>query len=509
MNEPYLSARTLLRRLHYFIIAIALAGGVAGAYYVYAPKTYESSVELLVIKKDPALASVRTNRASDGGSELVEDVLATQMRLLGSRQVVLDAIDAHNLQSLPGVMAELEQPADSRFDDRALAAEYLGDRLRIRRGGEGQAENAQILTARFRHSDPAETELILAAIVESYQRFLDKTFSGVGSEAFGLFEQTRDKLAAELDTAEAAQEEFLANAPVGLSQAGSADLYARQLARLLETQDELQANLRAAQSRLEILQEGTASLSPDTSAGIDHLALIDDSHVDRMGLFVSIGQGDSNSEEFQAEQPERMAKADAKFDRLVSMQAEAGHLREKFGTQHPRLVQLASSIKQLEAAVADEHQALGGTESLASEAITPADVVRTYELLLRKDVDHLESRLSDLEERIDRTTQLVRESQKYSAKSQAIDFELDRKREVYSAVMARLAELGMTTKFSGFRTATIAPVSIAEVAWPKIPQLAALSAGLGICGALAAIAILAGGEGTRPRQDEQPASATD
>ncbi|MEM8680861.1 MAG: hypothetical protein AAGF97_16045 [Planctomycetota bacterium] len=497
MNEPHFSAHLLLRRFHYFVISLAVTGGLAAAYFVYAPRTYESAVELLVIKKDPAMASVRTSRPSDGGTELVEDVLATQMRLLGSQQVLRDAIENHDLHTLPGVDAELDRDPKSRCDDVTLAVYYLEDQLSIRRGGEGQAENAQVLTARFRHVDPEETEMVLSAIVESYQDFLDRTFSGAGSEAFELFEQTRDRLASELEAAEAAQEQFLADAPVALSQAGSADLYARQLARLLETRDEIAANLRTAQSRLNILDEGQEELANESLAGIEQLALIDDAHVDRMGLFVSIGQGDSNSEEFQAEQPARIAKADAKFDRLVSMQAEAGHLRQKFGAQHPRLVQLASSIKQLEAAVADENHRVGqrGVEE-AGDALTPEDVVRTYGLLLQKDVQHLEQRLKDLDERIDRTTRLVRESQKYSAKSAAIDFELDRKREVYSAVMARLPELGMTTKFSGFLTATIAPVSTAEVAWPKIPQLVALAGGLGVCAALAAIAVFAGGKQT-------------
>ncbi len=468
------------RHWHAFVWGIALTSILGVVYWFAAPRTYESEVEILVIKKDPAITSVQSFRPSDGRSD-VEDVLPTHMRLLSSRQVILDAIESSGIDNLPGMQSHAKG-SDPRFDKRSQVAEYISDQLSVSRGGTGQSAGAQVLSASFRHTNADETEQILAAIVESYRRFLAETFSGVGTQAFDLFEQSKDGLSAELKAAERRQAEFLENAPVVFSQTGSVDLYEQQLAELLDAKNRLEGERSAVSSRLKMV--GKAINCWGRSHEMDCLALIDQAHVERLNLLVSVQRGNALSEEFQAQQPMRVARASVGFEQMVELQLKADEMASKFGPEHPHYRNLDEAIERLKG-VAESSNRL---ESSGAPQLTTEDVVLSYRTMLEHDLLHFDRQLTDIEARVERTTDLAQQARKYGAEHQVMAAELTRKQQLYSAVVARLPELGMTNKFSGFLTEIIAPVSIAEKAWPKIPQLGLLTLALGLCLGLAGVA---------------------
>jgi capsular exopolysaccharide synthesis family protein len=71
-------------KLIFFTIACWLA---AGAYYVITPATYQSTTQLYVIAKDPALAT-RGQTAGKTDANVSDDLLATQMQIITSRLIL-------------------------------------------------------------------------------------------------------------------------------------------------------------------------------------------------------------------------------------------------------------------------------------------------------------------------------------------------------------------------------------------------------------------------------------
>jgi capsular exopolysaccharide synthesis family protein len=466
-----------------------VTGCLVFIYWLVAPRTFESQVEMLVMEKDPALTSVRSFTASNGRADAVEDVLATHMRLFGSRQVIRNAIESHALAKLPGVQSHVTK-RKPRFDKQALMEKYISDHLTVRRGGKGQAANAQVLHAAFRHSDAEETEKILSALVDSYQSFITATFAGVGTEAFELFAQSRDGLSDELKDAERKHAQFMEVAPIVFSRAGNVDLYEQILVELMEAKHKVESERATAASRLQMVKDATEGEGAAKFTDMDRLALIDESHVERLSLLVSVERGDAISEEFQATQPVRSAKASVEFDRLVAMQLNADQMKSKFGPRHPKFRNLANSIEELKRVVNQDAAA-----GLNGRQLRAADVVRSYRILLEHDLQHLDRQLEEIADRIQRTTNQVHQARLYGAGHRLLASDLERKQDLYGAVVARMPELAMTSKFGGYLLEVIAPVSIAEVAWPKLPQLGLLALVLGLCGGMAAISYA---EFTRP-----------
>ena len=467
----------LQRRWLIVLSGCLLAGLIAALYWSLAARVFESSVELLVMQKDPALTSVSEPRPSDGRSEMVDEVLATHIRIFGSRKVIADAIEKESLDQLPGIQQQIDKKIRA---DGYSAEDYIVDQLHAGRGGKGEASDAQVLHAEFRHTDKEEAQQILQAVVDSYQQFLAKTFSNVGSQAFGLFEQSRDDLSLELRKAETAYAEFRQTAPVIFPKEGGLGLYEGQLVELAEQKNLLQQERAAIKSRLELVRQSFEGPQADQLTDSQRLALVDESHVERLTLLVNVERGNAISEAFQANQPIRTEKANVEFDLLVSLQLEADEIEAKFGAQHPRLASLSESIAGLRDVV--QQDTTGG--SFNDRDIRPADVVRTYRTLLENDLVHLDQQIASLDRSVEKVETQAKQASKFEVKNRIMLAELERQQELYSSVVARLPELGMTSQFGGYITEVIAPVSVADLVWPTLLQLGSLALALGLCAGL-------------------------
>lgn len=476
MSDATLSRRSTLdipqiviKRWPVVALGCLIAGLLAAVYWVVAPRIYESSVEILVMKKDPAITSVSEPTPSDGRSDVVEDVLATHIRLLSSQRVIAGAIKQAGLDELPGIRSHLT--AD------VTVAEYIGDRLRVGRGGKGEAADAQVLHAEFRHTDADETKQVLTAIVASYERFLNDTFSDVGSQVFTMFERQHEQLAKQLADAQTAYAEFRKTGPMLVTGSNGLDIYENQLMLLTESKSKLLQERTALESRLDLLTNATDGPEAERFSDSDRLALVDPQHVDRLALLVDVERGDSISEAFQADQPARTEMAGVEFNRMVSLQLESDEIEAKFGSEHPRLSKLADSIAELQKIVDRKVT----DKDFVDRQLNPSDLVKTYRSLLEHDLKHKNRQIEALDKSIEETSQLARDASKYEVQDRMLVAAMETKQQLHSSVGARLPELGMTSEFSGYSTEIIDPVSLAEVAWPHALQLGSLALALGLC----------------------------
>ncbi|MEN1681148.1 MAG: polysaccharide biosynthesis tyrosine autokinase [Planctomycetota bacterium] len=474
MNDHFASHRALdlgrMLRRHWLTLALTTAAalGLGVAYCQNAEKIFQSNVEILVIKKQAGATSVNSNGA-DMQDGVEEDILATHIRLFGSSKVVERAIEKHGLAELPGVQGKLVEDM--------TAAGYIREHLDIGRGGEGQAKDAQVLTAAFSHTEPEEARLVLGALVEAYQSFLDETFNNIGSKALGIFKEESEKIGKELADAEAEYQKFRGEAPLMFSGDDTLSVYENELVQLSSERRDLVLQRSLTKSRLDAVQASINGPKASTFTDSERLALIDDQHVQRLSLLVNVERGDAISEAFQADQPARSEAANAEFDKLVSLRTQAGILRNSFGARHPRVSEIAREIAELEGLLRERNFAQGRE----AEELDPAVVVSAYVKLLENDIEHLDRRIAETDAIIADAATEARKLNSLEAKDRVLTDRLARNRELHNAFLARLPELGMATDLGTYETPVIEPATPAAQVWPNLIIVGALSvvAGLG------------------------------
>lgn len=462
-------AKLLERRWPLILSCLAIASLLGGLYHLTARRIHESSVEILVMKKNPAMTAVSGGQSADMQSEVVEDVLATHIRMFGSARVVKDAIESRGLAELPGIQSMMDPDATSPVG-------YIQDNLQIGRGGEGQAKEAQVLTASFRHIEPEEAQQVLGAIVESYQKVLAQTFENVGGEAMALIEKARAEIGADLEQTEANYAKFRNEAPLMFSGGETNNLFEQELTELNASKTQLVLQKSMIQSRLERIRNSIDGPDAAQFSDSERLALIDDEHVQRLSLLISVERGDTISEAFQADQPARSEAANAEYDRLVSLKTEAGILKRKFGDRHPRVSEVNDSIAELETFLS--------TRSIAEAAgltkLEPAKVIAAYIKLLENDLVHIDRRIAEIDALVATSADEAKRLDLVEAQDNMLSGQLERKRELFNAVVSRIPEVGMATQFGGYITEILKPVSTASEVWPNLLIIGALSLILGL-----------------------------
>lgn len=462
------------RRWQSLVLGTVLGLVAATAAYFLIPEQYESTAEVLVMKKNPAATSVGPGPAGDMQQSVVEDVLATHMKLISSRRVLDGAIERSGLAELPGVIEAVEAS-----DGELTTADYISEQLEVIRGGEGQAKNAQVLALSFRHNNSDEAEQVLAAVVDSYQAFLQSTFQDVSSEALGLIERAKDEIGQSLQKDETDYKNARSLAPAPLNETGSVSAAEQELLSLAGRKADFEAERSLIDSRLELITSSYAAGAG--MSDLERLGLIDDQHIQRLGLLVQIEQGDSISEAFQAQQPARSEAAAAEYDKLVSLRTEQQLASERFGPSHPKVAELRQSVLELDSFL-KQHAPDSGA---SAKKLEPATVIEAYVKLLESDRKHFDRQIAETDQRIAAATQAAKQLDHLRVEDKMMLDRLERKRELYNAVVGRLGELSLVNDYGGYITEQISPVSKAESVWPKLLLLLAAGSVLGLGGGAA------------------------
>jgi capsular exopolysaccharide synthesis family protein len=226
-----------------FLLALgALAGlGMGVVAYTQIPPVYQSEAQVLVWQKRPdVMTSVDVRQGA------VEDSLATHQELLKSTTILNQALRTHALEGLQSLQGK-DGPV-----------EVARKQLTVTRG-KGLAGGNSVLQVSFRGKIDEECAPVLAAVLESYKRFLDakhQTFSG---DTLEQVLRGRADLEKELAAKEAAYQAFLEKSPLLMKKPDGADLRRDRLtsiqtkrSALLVRRVELQSQLDSIQSALRL-----------------------------------------------------------------------------------------------------------------------------------------------------------------------------------------------------------------------------------------------------------------
>lgn len=472
--NPFVDPWQILRRRWSIGLQGLLIGIWAGlVYYLAAPPVYESMAQILVTQKDPNLPAHGTDASGKFESAQFATQLTTHLQLVVSPRVIRSAVQENRLDLLP----TCEWARDSK-DPEGL--HYIIDHLEALTGVEDAKETAssRVMQVKFKHASPEECGLILQAIVASYQRFVNEKFHDMGSEASRLLTQAQTELSRDLRAEEAGYLAFLEQAPLLWRGDGdkSTNSYLERIKALETALSEIRLRHTESKARLEVIEGARSESADSVHPEVDQLALLNEKEVARLTLLLAATKGDSNNEVFQSNQPNRAEAYRAKYDQFLTLKAKEQSLLVGYGAKHPSVLELRKSMEAISEFL--EHNSPSNSD-LARRPLQPHEMVATYVELLKHDVADLEKRERDLLERTSRESTSAKSLLIYELRGEALRQEVQRKRQLYEAVVDRLKNVNLINDFGGVSTDVVAPAEIGQEPKLYLPIVLVLGAVLG------------------------------
>lgn len=235
MAETPSPPRAAWRKKPFFIAGLLLLAGCLTWYAAqWRPSGFVSEAQVLVTARKPA--------ADLGGNALREDYLGTHMTLLRSPIVIERAVtkrDLKNLKSLEGLDAVAE----------------IKSMLVVSRHTDGNAPSS-IIDLRYYGPVECDCNMILNAVIDSYEEFLDITYRNVSDQTLELITKARETLNQDMIKAE---KQLLQLQNDAINRPRKAQIENRLAALELKAQDAqmLRADVK---SQIALLEEAPDSL---------------------------------------------------------------------------------------------------------------------------------------------------------------------------------------------------------------------------------------------------------
>jgi capsular exopolysaccharide synthesis family protein len=451
----------LLRHWKLISLSVAIGGALAVAYWYCAPRIYESSSQVLIMRKDSQLATKGVPGSTELESNVSEDLLSTHIQIFQSNRLVKEALVAHELDQLPSI------PHDAA--KKQSPVEYVVKNLSVTRGGTGQSKGAHVLNIKFRHVDDVDAQRVLSALIEQYQAFLLEKFQDVNKEAAGLISQARLELEEELKSAEAEYLESRRHAPLLWDGDKSTNVHRKRFEEIEAELSTLLLKTSQVDARLEVVESTYAELKAKGASGLEWLSVIDDRDAIRLGAFTSIFQSEASTAGFQSLQPARMQTAQTENTHLLKLMVQEQTLTEEFGPNHPEVIATRDNLKVIREFLrqSDVKTQIGGADDKLA-MLDPERIVGSYIKLLKNDKRSLESHIANLTAKATSEENAAKALIDYELDDETRRKELNRKQLLFDAVVERLRDINLTRDYGGFINEVLNPPEVGEKVWPKL-----------------------------------------
>ncbi|MEM8863946.1 MAG: polysaccharide biosynthesis tyrosine autokinase [Planctomycetota bacterium] len=314
----------LQRRIH-VVGAIALAAFAIGlVYFLLAPREYESTAKLMIRQQAPDQVSSISEQSSS------DTIMASQRELVRSAKVVQAAIDA--------------LPAEYRVDlinapPRDWVDE-IADRLHAT-----AIRKTEHMEVRYRSADPEAASAVVAAVIDSYIRFVEKSHRNGAADVLEALKGERDQLNRKLSDKQQSLQTFRQR--IGhLAMQPDSGVVEPIISRALMLNESV---MRAQEKRLE-LEASLATVQQAIANGEDlrrHLALIEEA-VGQQMLLAALGLGKEDAELLVKQQQS-----------LLEAEGELRRISPYLGPGHPKTIALTKQIAATRQYLASYHANAG------------------------------------------------------------------------------------------------------------------------------------------------------
>lgn len=403
---------------------------VAAAYFMFLPATYESSAAILLMQNDSGLMA---SKMRSGEGSVTDDLLATHMNVIQSELIVKGALQQADLENLSSIL-------DEKNSDQT-ATQYVIENLYVTRGGSGADRDARILSLAFRHSNAADCQKVVLAILDKYREFVTSKFRDINKDALDLIAKARGEIQADMDKTNAEYRQFREEAPLLASREGSGNIHALRYEELAAEISQLAISINDTEGRLKLVRNGLERMSGSKGPQLEKLALIDKENAERLGILVTVERGEADSAAFQALQPERMAGATSEYTSLLGLKAQLRQAVDEFGPKHPQVTTLQNQVREMEQFFVSRQGVLEFTDDKLP--LTPDDIMQAYVSLLENDLLAFRTRVEDLERQKQEAENKAKELVVYELQDEELLRKRLREEELYNSVVERLRDINM------------------------------------------------------------------
>jgi capsular exopolysaccharide synthesis family protein len=172
---------------------------LAVLYSAQRPPVYQSSAQVLVVKKRPEMLPLT---GADPYMALYEDYVSTHLVLIRSVLIVEKAVKKRDLGSLPS------------FANKGDPTPTIIASLVAARDSKDASTPTNIIVLSYRGVTAEDCPVVLNAIIESYRDFLDETYRNVNDNTLELIDRARGSLEQDLAERKRKYNDFRETAPV-------------------------------------------------------------------------------------------------------------------------------------------------------------------------------------------------------------------------------------------------------------------------------------------------------
>jgi capsular exopolysaccharide synthesis family protein len=441
----------------------AIAGLMLGVlYWSMAPKTYESSAQVWVLKKHPdkpiSSAGAAGAAAGESASSAAEDFLGTHQSVLRSGVILNEAMTR-------GQLSERETFRASNQPTRVLArALTVGrDRDKTLVGG----PTSQVLNVSFRCGYAEDCVPVLTAVLDSYRDYLDSRSQNTAQKTLDLIVKARDLLQNDLEAKEKARDEFLLNTPVlwktqygttlHQERLGSIDAQRAMLevrrAQLKATLAVAEAALKQGRGRAELLEivSPMPAQTPVARAKREPRSLTQQ----RMSREPSVEAAEG-------------ALSGSLEQEMVHLQLEEGRLLATYGANHPQVQSLRDRLQTVRVLLAPTTTPLASTaEGRRRDTQAKERLVDLRLAQLKQEVSEVDRGLTSLEALFQSEMQEAKKVFPYETQESSLRRTISRSQLLYDNINQRLKELNVVRDTGGFDTQVITPPTESEKVSPR------------------------------------------
>lgn len=392
-------------------------------YYLQATPIYQADAQVLVVQKRPdRISSINTQGLA------ADDYVSTHLTLMKSPLIIESAIERHGLNSLR-TLTDLSQ----RYRDKT-PRELISERLWANRDRSGGINATNVVNLSFQSPYKEECPIILNAIVDTYEAFLDETFRNVSKETVKLIDEAQTVLEDDLAKLQSDYRKFRRSAPL-LSFGGQDGFHLRterllsldkRHALMLIRQAELQARIQAIDDALK--KEHNPEKIQATIA-----EWLDDS-----------GSGDINQRSTVSMQAQ-----------LLTLLQKQERLLETKGENHPEVVAVREQVEKTRAFLSNPLAPYEKEWKFDSKQ-NPVETVRSTREHFQEELGRLEFAKEVMTNLIEEERRQVQELATYEIDEEDYRTRIQQKREIVDTIVKRLNEIDLVKDVGGFQARTIA-----------------------------------------------------
>jgi capsular exopolysaccharide synthesis family protein len=435
-------AQIVWQRKALVILGAVVGLAVGSLVYAQRPPVYQSTAQVFVVKKRSS--SLPIGPAVDTRAAYMEDYVASHLILFKSPLIIEKAVQKRALGSLKS----LEGAADPAG---IIHASIVAGRDTT----SGTNAPSNVVNLSYRGPVSEDCGKILAAVIESYQDFLDISYHSVGEETLDQITKARNTLKNDVEKAHKAYRKFLETSQVVWKGKDGANPQEGQMTNLDAKRFALRLRQTELKERIEALQKAIRE-----SRGREMVALLPPSRESKM-----------------------TAADRAVEQQLLPLLLEEQKLLQDYGKHHPKVLQIRKSIAMTRDFI---KRMLGGADAAEEPDQVKSDPAQRLLTMLELEQREGELGLQALDKMVKELKDEAKALGFYDLEERELRNNITQLEQLHAVTIKRLTELTLIREAGGFNARTIArPGPGAKVApiltqWLLIGLMLGMLAGVGL-----------------------------